>query len=223
MSRKKSIHRSRDNHVIEQRILPAAGIGGRLAASSNRRRPIEHRRNVCKSLEGVERAQLRTHAGLLWSIVVVRHGYVVFEVHAPVTLASTRFDLWSGSKSFTATAWGILLDSLARESNSADVLTLDDPIYHLIPGGDPLTDPLKAEITLRHLLCSNHHPVRVAQQRIHPCHEGRRASRHHGCRRTKKPNGRSEGDSRSPGHGSSRFCRDLRSSGCFVRCNGGYG
>jgi len=103
-------------------------------------------------LEGVERSQLRGHAGLLWSIVVVRHGYVVFEVHAPVTLASTRFDLWSGSKSFTATAWGILLDSLARESNSPDVLTLDDPIYHLIPGGEPFTDPLKADITLRHLL-----------------------------------------------------------------------
>lgn len=105
-----------------------------------------------RRLEAVADAQQRTHAGLLWSIVVVLGGHVVLEVHAPVTLASTRFDLWSGTKSFTATAWGILLDDLKREPSSDGVLSLDDPIYHLIPGGEPLTDPQKAEITLRHLL-----------------------------------------------------------------------
>jgi len=102
-------------------------------------------------LAAVEDSQQRMHAGLLWSVVVVLKGYVVLEAHAPVVLDSTRFDIWSGSKSFTATAWGILLDELSR-SGTENALTLDDPIYHLIPGGDPLTDPLKANITLRHLL-----------------------------------------------------------------------
>ncbi len=105
-----------------------------------------------RQLESVADSQQRTHAGLLWSIVVVLRGHVVLEVHSPVTLAATRFDLWSGTKSFTTTAWGVLLDNLKREASTKDALSLDDPIYHLIPGGEPLTDPQKAEITLRHLL-----------------------------------------------------------------------
>ncbi|NOX21816.1 MAG: serine hydrolase [Actinobacteria bacterium] len=103
-------------------------------------------------LRGVADSQQRTHAGFLWSIVVVLRGHVVLEVHSPAVLASTRFDLWSGTKSFTATAWGILLDSLRRDLPMGEALSLDDPIYDLIPGGIPLTDPNKADITLRHLL-----------------------------------------------------------------------
>jgi CubicO group peptidase (beta-lactamase class C family) len=77
-------------------------------------------------------------------VVIVRHGKLVREWHTFNVGHAMRFDIWSGTKSFTATAWMLALEELAD-------VTLDTPAYSLLPDV-PLSDPRKAQITLRHLL-----------------------------------------------------------------------
>jgi CubicO group peptidase (beta-lactamase class C family) len=79
-------------------------------------------------------------------VVVIRHGRLVAEWFENHAAPSTRFDIWSCTKSFTSTAYGIWL------SEPGCPVTLDTPAYDLIPQGAPLTDPRKNRITLRHLL-----------------------------------------------------------------------
>lgn len=88
------------------------------------------------------------------AIVVIRHGYLVGEWATFNVLPHTKFHVWSCTKSFTATAFGLLLEDLLHgefllEEGQVD---LDSPAYSFIPGGHPLTDPCKSKITLRHLL-----------------------------------------------------------------------
>jgi CubicO group peptidase (beta-lactamase class C family) len=87
------------------------------------------------------------------SVVVIRNGYLVAEWHENSALATTRYDIWSCVKSFTGTAYGILLDD-CREGNLPleRRIDLDTPAYQFIPEGHPLTDSRKARITFRHLL-----------------------------------------------------------------------
>jgi CubicO group peptidase (beta-lactamase class C family) len=88
-----------------------------------------------------------------WSIVIVRHGYLIAEFHTFNVLVPTRFDIWSGTKSFTGTAWGLLLDDSRRgQLPGGQNVYLDSPVYTFIPEGQPLSDPRKAEITIGHLL-----------------------------------------------------------------------
>jgi len=85
------------------------------------------------------------YGGDSWSIVIIRHGYLVREHYTFNVLIPTRFDIWSGTKSFTGTAWGLLLD----DSQQVD---LDSPAYPYIPEGYPLSDSRKERILIRHLL-----------------------------------------------------------------------
>jgi CubicO group peptidase (beta-lactamase class C family) len=102
------------------------------------------------------RAFERQHAlwgGDSWAIVVVRHGYLVREHYTFNVLVPTRFDIWSGTKSFTGTAWGLLLDDSRNDRLPGGVrVDLGSPAYAFIPEGHPLTDPRKAQIEVRHLL-----------------------------------------------------------------------
>src|SRR5262249_14488403 len=79
-------------------------------------------------------------------VVAIRHGRLVFEWFENHACPSTRFDIWSCTKSFTSTAYGIWL------SRPDCPVTLDTPVYELVPEGHPLTDSRKERITLRHLL-----------------------------------------------------------------------
>ena len=104
-------------------------------------------------LERVREHQESLHGEHSWGIAIVRHGYLAREFYTFNVLVPTRFDIWSGTKSFTGTAWGLLLDDsrLGRLSGAWRV-DLDTPAYSLIPEGYPLSDPRKAQILLRHLL-----------------------------------------------------------------------
>jgi hypothetical protein len=76
------------------------------------------------------------------SIVIIRHGYLVREYYSFNVLIQTRFDIWSGTKSFTGTAWGLLLEDSAKGRLSTEQsIDLDSPAYQFIPEGFPLTDP----------------------------------------------------------------------------------
>ena len=87
------------------------------------------------------------------SVVVIRRGHVVAEWHELSALTTTRHDIWSCTKSFTGTAYGLLFEEnrQGRLPNGVNV-DLDTPVYEHIPEGQPLSDPRKAEIRLRHLL-----------------------------------------------------------------------
>lgn len=93
------------------------------------------------------------YGGDSWAVVIIRHGYLVREFYTFNVLIPTRFDIWSGTKSFTGTAWGLLLDdSRQNRLPNGQQVDLDSPAYAYIPAAHPLTDPRKERITIRHLL-----------------------------------------------------------------------
>lgn len=106
-----------------------------------------------EKLDLFRRSQELLLGGDSWSIVIIRHGYLVKEFYTFNVLVPTRFDIWSGTKSFTGTAWGLLLDD-GRHNKlpQGSEIDLDSPAYAHIPEGHPLTDPRKERITVRHLL-----------------------------------------------------------------------
>ncbi len=84
-------------------------------------------------------------------VAIVRRGYLVAEWFENRTYHDTRFNIHSCTKSFTGTAYGLLIDD-ARRGLLDEPVNLDTPAYAHIPEGHPLTDPRKSDITLRHLL-----------------------------------------------------------------------
>ncbi len=93
------------------------------------------------------------YGGESWSIVIIRHGHLVREFYTFNVLIPTRFDIWSGTKSFTGTAWGLLLDESRRGAlPKGQTVDLDSPAYAFLPEGHPLSDARKERILIRHLL-----------------------------------------------------------------------
>lgn len=91
--------------------------------------------------------------GCSWNAVIIRNGYLVREHATFMTMATSRFDVWSCTKSVTGTAWGLLLeDSRQGRLPNGQQVDLDSPAYVFIPDGLPLSDPGKEAITIRHLL-----------------------------------------------------------------------
>ncbi len=101
----------------------------------------------------VQQMQDFWYGGDSWGVVIIRNGYLVREFYTLNVLASTRFDIWSGTKAFTSTAWGLLVeDSRQNRLPYGQQVNLGSPTYTFIPDGYPLTDPRKERITIRHLL-----------------------------------------------------------------------
>jgi len=93
------------------------------------------------------------YGGDSWGIVIIRNGYLVREFYSFNVLVPSRFDIWSGTKSFTGTAWGLLLDDSLQDRLPGNAkVDLDSPAYDFIVEGKPLSDPRKARITFRQLL-----------------------------------------------------------------------
>jgi CubicO group peptidase (beta-lactamase class C family) len=105
-----------------------------------------------KTLSNTFEVHDRLYGGDASSIVVVRNGWLAAEHATFIVASTTRFDVWSSTKSFTATAWGLLLDEFERGRPNPFAVTLDTPVYDLIREGLPLSDPRKSQITIRHLL-----------------------------------------------------------------------
>ena len=88
-----------------------------------------------------------------WSIVVIRHGYLVKELYTFNVSLSNRFDIWSGTKSFAGTAWGLLFEESRRcKIQNRKPVDLESYAYEYIPEGYPLTDIRKEKIKIKHLL-----------------------------------------------------------------------
>jgi len=87
-------------------------------------------------------------------LLVIRHGMIVGEWYKGCGRDKT-FNIYSCSKSYTSLAFGLLLaDSEAGRLQGGKQLTLDTKVLtrEWLPEALPLSDPRKAEITLRHLL-----------------------------------------------------------------------
>jgi len=94
-----------------------------------------------------------TFFGGPWQLLVIRHGYLVKEWMGGNAMPQTTFDMWSGTKSATGIAYGLLFDDSRHHRLPKDVqIDLDSPAYAFIPEGYPLSDPAKEKIKLRHLL-----------------------------------------------------------------------
>jgi CubicO group peptidase (beta-lactamase class C family) len=83
-----------------------------------------------------------------WCISIIRNGVLAAEFRSVDIVDSSRFDVWSCTKSFTSLAFGIILNEPAY----ADRLNLESAVYEFIPEGHPLTDERKVRVTVGQLL-----------------------------------------------------------------------
>jgi CubicO group peptidase (beta-lactamase class C family) len=118
-----------------------------------------------------QKARIRRDAGVDWDklseawehnskapgrtgLLVIRHGYVVGEWYKDAD-HSTAFNIYSSSKSYTSTAYGLILTDFGNgKLPDGRTLTLDTKVCNSdwLPESLPLPDPRKADITVRHLL-----------------------------------------------------------------------
>jgi CubicO group peptidase (beta-lactamase class C family) len=84
-------------------------------------------------------------------LLVVRHGYLVFERYFGRAHRNANPDMASTGKAYTSIACGIML----QEKRAAIPDGLDQKVFteKFLPEAFPLDDPRKAEITLGQLLC----------------------------------------------------------------------
>ena len=84
-------------------------------------------------------------------LLVVRHGYLVFEKYFGRASRNANPDMASTGKAFTSIACGIMLNEFRDKIPEG----LDTKVFteKYLPEAFPIDDPRKAEITLGHLLC----------------------------------------------------------------------
>ena len=85
---------------------------------------------------------------------MIRRGYIVGDWYRGGNRAKA-FNIYSSSKSYTSTAFGLLLSDFENGPlPSGKTLALDTKVCNeeWIPESLPLSDPRKAEVTVRHLL-----------------------------------------------------------------------
>ena len=86
-------------------------------------------------------------------MLVVRRGQVVGEWYRGCD-KSTDFNIYSSSKAYTSLAYGLILKDFGGTLPGGKELTLDTKVLNAewVPEALPLTDPRKADVTVRHLL-----------------------------------------------------------------------
>jgi CubicO group peptidase (beta-lactamase class C family) len=121
--------------------------------------------------DAAQKAKIREVAGMDWDklteawkhnaaaeggtgLLVIRKGHVVGEWYRGGE-RKTVYNIYSSSKAYTSTAFGLILDDFGNELlPSNKKLTLDTKVCNAdwIPESLPLSDSRKSEITVRHLL-----------------------------------------------------------------------
>lgn len=121
--------------------------------------------------DAARKAEIRRTAGVDWDklqgawehnaaapggtgLLVIRKGYIVGEWYKDADRA-TPFNIYSSSKSYTSTAYGLVLADFGNPAPSGGKkLTLDTTVCNAewLPESLPLPDPRKEKITVRHLL-----------------------------------------------------------------------
>jgi len=86
-----------------------------------------------------------------FAAVVIRHGYIVLEVERGNSAKTDAGRVASVSKAICATVLAIASEQSQR-GNTPRKMTFDDRAFDFIPWAKPLSDPRKAQITIRQLL-----------------------------------------------------------------------
>ncbi|MCU0978454.1 MAG: beta-lactamase family protein [Pirellulaceae bacterium] len=86
-----------------------------------------------------------------FAAVVVRRGYVVLEVERGNSAKTDARRVASISKAICATVLAIAAEQ-SRQGRTPRRMTFDDPAFEFIPQAQPLSDPRKANITVKQLL-----------------------------------------------------------------------
>ena len=113
---------------------------------------MEIREKAGMNLAGIEQAYTICERGTQnGGLLVVRHGWLVFERYFGRASRNANPDMASTGKAFTSVACGVML----REFHDKIPDGLATKVFtdKFLPEAFPLDDPRKAEITLGHLLC----------------------------------------------------------------------
>ena len=139
---------------------PAESKGGWRSLLPDKGEPNADQKAKIRSTAGVdwdklaEAWKLNVEAGGKTGLLVIRHGYVVGEWYSDCD-RETAFNIYSSSKAYTSVAYGLILaDSEAGKLPGGKKLTLDTKVCNeeWLPESLPLSDPRKADITVRNLL-----------------------------------------------------------------------
>ena len=97
------------------------------------------------------RAWLRQSDDRHFAAVVIRRGYIVLEVERGNSAATDSRRVASCSKAICATVLAIASEQ-SQQGRTPRRMSFDDPAFEFIPWAQPLSDPRKAEITVKQLL-----------------------------------------------------------------------
>ncbi len=86
-----------------------------------------------------------------FAAVVIRHGWVALEVERDHSAAADTGPIASCAKAICATVLAIAAEE-SRHGLTPVKMTFDSPAFELIPWAHPLSDPRKAQITVKQLL-----------------------------------------------------------------------
>jgi CubicO group peptidase (beta-lactamase class C family) len=114
--------------------------------------PTHIRRKAGMDAQRLERAfEFTQRCSKNGGLLVVRHGYLVFERYFGKAHRNSNPDMASTGKAYTSIACGILLAEHKEAFPDGLAQKVFDPRY--LPEAFPLDDARKTEITLGHLLC----------------------------------------------------------------------
>ncbi len=139
---------------------PAEDHGGWRSLLPGQGEPDREQKAKIREVAGVDWDQLReawlhnaTAEGAS-ALLVIRRGYVVGEWYKECD-RTTEFNIYSSSKAYTSTAFGLILSDFGAPARSGGKpLALETKVCNAewIPESLPLPDSRKSEITVRHLL-----------------------------------------------------------------------
>jgi len=86
-----------------------------------------------------------------FAAVVIRHGHIVLEVERGKSAVTDTGNVKSCAKAICATVLAIAAEE-SKQGKTPKRMTFDDRAFDFLPWAQPLSDPRKAEITVRQLL-----------------------------------------------------------------------
>lgn len=151
---------SEDNNKLSNYFPPSESAGGWRSLLPETGEPTADQKISIRQTGGVNWDKLteawahNIAAPGATGLLVIRHGHVVGEWYRDGN-AKKAFNIYSSSKAYTSTAYGLILDDFGNGTlPNGKKLTLDTRVCNTewIPESLPLSDPRKSEITVRHLL-----------------------------------------------------------------------
>jgi CubicO group peptidase (beta-lactamase class C family) len=145
--------------VLEAYFPPPESRGGWRSLVPDRGEPDDGQKSKIRAVAGVDWDKLESawehnaSAPGATGLLVIRKGHVVGEWYRDCD-RTTAFNIYSSSKSYTSTAFGLILGDFGGTLPGGRTLTLETKVCNetWIPESLPLPDPRKAEITVRQLL-----------------------------------------------------------------------